>query len=316
MQTSDLTLADGVPLAHPLAARVAQEQDCRALFIKGPVAEAFGLRAPRVSSDVDVWTAPADCDRFIAGLESIGWRRRKLVASPRILTMHSTTMLHDRWPCDIDVHHMFPGMLADPVATFDAMWSHRTTVEVAGAPVPTCGRLGTAAIIALHALRDMQVHRNQVEFDYLVHALQGSLSPSDRSRLAEIARVCGAAQTLAPLLEALDITPPAPPTTQSYRRQWLDWELRRQDNSGTNRWIQNVRRAPWRHRPRELWNAVFLPEAMFRTLHPDVGPSRADLWRARLARFGRGAAALPRATRTAWKVYHDHESTPSGRGRP
>lgn len=309
METSHLTLADAVHLAHPLAARIADENGCRVLFIKGPVAEALCLRPHRVSQDVDVWVEPDKYPIFISALSAVGWRPRPLPDAPRILTMHSTTMIHERWPCDIDVHYMYPGLLADRRAVFDDLWAHRTSVEVAGWLVPACGRVDSAAIIALHALRDIQVERNRYEFDYLLDALRRSVTDDERRRLAQLARVCGASQTLAPLLHALNIDPPEPPDDPEYVERWLAWEVRRKDNSGTSRWIQLVRRAPWHQRPLILWRAAFLPASSFQALHPDVGARQTDLWRARVQRFGRGAAALPKATRTAWQVYHRERRT-------
>jgi len=304
MQTSGLSLADGVLLAHALAAKVAEDKGCRVLFVKGPIAEAFDLRTHRTSSDVDVWVAPDDFHRYLAGLEAVGWRRRELAPAPRILEMHSTTMLHDQWPCDIDVHHMFPGMLADPELVFDDLWRHRTTVEVAGQPVPACDRAGTAVTTALHALRDMQVARNISEFEHLVRALQRDLTLDERDRIRHIATTDGAAQTLAPLLTRLGITPPRPPADPEYELLWQDWELRRRNNTGTSRWVHDLHRAPWRRKPVLLWQAALLPGDSFRRLHPDVGPRARDLWLARAARLGRGILALPGAVSTSWSVAH------------
>lgn len=307
MRERRLPLSDAVPLAHTLASRVAEQHDCRVLFIKGSVAEAYRLRPHRLSSDVDVWASPDDFERYLTALRRFGWRERELRPAPRILELHSTTLIHDSWPCDIDVHRVFPGMLAEPQDTFDHLWDHRSGVDVAGVSIPACDRMGTAVVTALHALRDMHVERNRAEFAYLVDTLRDSLTRAERERLVEIASATGAAQTLGPFLERLRIQPPEPPSDAAYVHRWHDWEWRRQNNNPTSRWVREAIRRPFYKVPARLWRAVVLPGDLFWQLHPEVEPTRRAMWIARGRRLGRGAAALPGVVSVAWSSYRDDQ---------
>ncbi len=303
MRERHLPLPDAVPLAHALASRVAERDGCKALFIKGHVAEAYELRRHRVSSDVDVWLSPDDFECYLDALHSLGWTERQLRPAPRILALHSTTMIHESWPCDIDVHRAFPGMLAEPQDAFDHLWRHRSQVEVAGTMIPACDRMGTAVVTALHALRDMHVERNRVEFDYLTKVLRESVGSTDSARLVEIASAVGAAQTLEPLFRALRIEAPDPPSDPVYLHRWHDWEWRRKNNNPTSRWLREAVRRPYRNVPARLWRAVILPGDLFRQLYPEVGPRRRDMWAARGRRIGRGLSALPGVVGVAWTSY-------------
>ncbi|WP_446664564.1 nucleotidyltransferase family protein [Flexivirga sp. B27] len=185
-ERTTLPIDVGVELAHALTADVAARHDCRVLFIKGPVATVQDLRPARTSTDVDVWVEPEKHGTLIRALAEHGWRRRVLPDGPRILESHSVTLLHDDWPCDIDVHRYFPGLLAEPRAVFDFLWDRHETVELAGVSIPACDRLAAALVLAAHQLRDFDVDRNKNEYRWLLDRLRKMAEPVEvTSKVAE-----------------------------------------------------------------------------------------------------------------------------------
>ncbi|QCC76653.1 nucleotidyltransferase family protein [Nocardioides daphniae] len=71
-----VTGAEAMQLLYALTADVARRTGTRVLAIKGATLSHHGLRAPRVSADIDVLMHPDDVDTFVAGMEAAGWRRR------------------------------------------------------------------------------------------------------------------------------------------------------------------------------------------------------------------------------------------------
>ena len=99
-----------------MLARLAEIEEVRILFIKGPTAVLMGARPPRPSSDVDVLCEPGGMEKLGAALEACGWRRRvpesakpHFVYAAKYLFEHSVHYIHDEWPCDLDIHYNFPG---------------------------------------------------------------------------------------------------------------------------------------------------------------------------------------------------------------
>src|SRR3954451_764135 len=151
---TELALTEAVPLAHAGGGRGARGHDVRVLVIKGPTAMAQGLRAERVSLDVDALVDPARRGVLAAALAELGWLDENPYTSPTVLPMHSLTHRHRRWPCELDLHDRFPGFFAEPQDVFEHLWSRRSAVEVAGREIPCPDRAGQALVLALHALRD------------------------------------------------------------------------------------------------------------------------------------------------------------------
>lgn len=282
----------GVELAHALTADVADRSACRVLFIKGPVAVAQQLRPQRASTDVDVWVDPAQHETLLRALAEHGWKNRFLPDGPRILESHSVTLLHDNWPCDIDVHRYFPGLLADPEPVFELLWQRRETVEIAGRSVPACDRTASSLVLAAHQLRDFDVPRNQVEYQWLIDRFGDDLDAAGRADLRELAVATRTMDSLRTFLVDLGIQPPAPPIDNAYSERLHDWRMRSSNNTPTSRWLYTIRRTPWQQRPSVMWRALVLPGDLLDQLHPEVGSRGRDRTRARLARIGRGLRAV------------------------
>ena len=186
MSETALSTPEAVLLAHALVARLADDAGARVLFIKGPTAVAQGVRPPRPSSDVDVLVEPQSFEAVCAALERCGWELRapdsSLQHAGDLAFEHSAHYIHRQWSTDIDVHYLFPGFLAPPQQVFDALWSRRDSVQIAGVAVPAPDRLGQSLVVALHALRDPQFELSRQDLDHL-ERFMGELALSEpRSR--------------------------------------------------------------------------------------------------------------------------------------
>ncbi|MGH3332592.1 MAG: hypothetical protein ACRDPJ_14945, partial [Nocardioidaceae bacterium] len=212
----------------------------------------------------------------------------------------------------IDVHDRFPGFLADPQDVFEALWARRTTANVAGLEVPCCDVLGSAAILALHALRDPSRPHLQAELAHLVDELDRRLDDVGRAELAQLAAATRSSATLEPFLDAVG----APRTG----REVVDgpelkaWRIRTAATGVKSvAWVAELSRTPLRRWIPTLWRAVTLTEAEIRHTYPEAAPGSWGLFRARIRRLRRGLVALPKAARIVWRS--GVTSRPAG-GRP
>ena len=294
---TELTMQDAVLLAHGLVARLAEQVGARVLFIKGPTAVAAGVRPPRPSSDVDVLVDPASFDALCAAIEAAGWTRRFIpLLVPRAADLafdHSAHFIHQRWPCDLDVHFLFPGFLADPARVFEALWARRTTTVVAGRSVTTADVLGHALVVGLHALRDVGRAGSHEDLDHLERTLQLSMDDGDREALGRLASATGSDQSARALLERVGVSV-APQRGQS--PALAAWQVRQDFGTVSGSlWLVELRRAPWRERPMILAHAVVPPRELLMSAHLAPAASRAQVARLHVRRWARGLSALPQA---------------------
>lgn len=292
---SEVALAEAVPLAHALVGRVAADEGVRVLFIKGPTAQLQGLRVPRSSLDVDVLVDPARRQLLADRLTALGWVDEHPYTSPTLLPMHALTHRHPGWACELDLHDRFPGFFADHQLVFDRLWERRTSVEVAGQPIPCPDAAGHTLVLALHALRDPHDPGKALDLTRLVERVRESATDESLRDLAELAADLGAADTAAPFLDRVGA-----PTVGRGALRPADrraWDLRTDPDASVTGWVDELRGLPWRSRPRFLWYAAFLTEEELRLDDPSLPPGRAAVRRARLARLRRGLGALPGAWR-------------------
>jgi glycosyltransferase involved in cell wall biosynthesis len=308
---TELLLTEAVPLAHVAVHRVARDHDVRVLFIKGPTAVAQGLRAERVSLDVDALVDPSRRDVLAAALTDLGWVDEHPYTSPTVLPMHSLTHRHPSWPCELDLHDRFPGFFADPQAVFDALWERRASVEVAAREIDCPDRAAQALVLALHALRDPHDPVKQDELSDLAGRVSASFDRDGLRDLAVLARDLGAGDTAAPFLAAVGAPQVGKGTTA--RADLQAWRLRTEPGDPTAvSWVDELRRQPWRSWPRYLWYAAWLSEHELRVADPGLPPTRSAVLRARVRRLRRGLGALPGAVRSVWT--QDDEEDLSGSG--
>ncbi len=292
---TEVLLAEAVPLAHAVVDRVAAEQGVRVVFVKGPIAVAQGLRSARTSVDVDVLVAPADLDGLVAALHAIGWDDEQVYGTPTAAT-YSRTIRHLRWPCELDLHVRFPGLLAAPEEVFERLWDRHDTAPVAARELPCLDRTAQALILAVNALRDPQATDKQTELDDLVGRVRDSFSGPDLADLADLALAVGAVETAGPFLERVGAVPDESGETD--QEGLRAWRMRTQPEWRVATWLEDLRSTPRRRWPRYVWYAVMLTETELRNAEPQLPPGRRAVLGARLRRIRRGVRAVPAAWRS------------------
>ncbi|MFC8502058.1 nucleotidyltransferase family protein [Pedococcus sp. NPDC057267] len=294
-QHTELHTDEAVLLAHALVARLAEKAAARALFIKGPTAVALGVRPARPSGDVDVLVEPASFEAVCRAMESAGWQLRSWLGALRYAGEfafdHSAHYIHPEWPCDVDVHYNFPGFLADPAAVFDALWSRRIEVEIAGRQVQSPDHLGQALVVALHALRDPERPQSRADLAHIAAAAD-DWPPTASSELADLAAATGAAGSAAPLLAALGTAAADDP---SLAPRLADWHARQRGFGRSTMWLVELRRTPWKDRPATLRRALVPPPEYLVSSHEARTLTRSRLWSLHARRWARGLVSLPRA---------------------
>jgi hypothetical protein len=288
-----LNLSEAVPLLHGVVGEVARALDVRILFIKGPILTAQGLRGAHQSVDVDVLVDPARVVDLRRGLETLGWAVRVPSTTARVLPQHSSAYAHPLWPCEIDVHDRFPGFLADPTTTFQALWEHMTTASVAGREVPCPTPVAHVAIAALHVLRNAEAPGRREELADLVNVAKAAFGADECAQLAVLAARTASVGTLRPVLEAMGlslITDEGPDIALTA------WRIQA-SSPGVRSvgWVAQLGRTPLRRWPATLVHALLLTEAEIRDAQPHAGHGRWGLLRARLRRLGLGLRDVPRA---------------------
>jgi hypothetical protein len=291
-----LSVVESVPLLTAWVARLASDLGIRALAIKGPVAAQQGLREPRTSIDVDLWVDPSRHLEYCGVLEQHGWSRRFVGDRHWVLREHSFTMRHAHWACELDVHEYFPGFFAAPQSAFDHLWARRTTADVAGAPVLAVDRVGQAAVLAVHCLRDLRPGMPVHELEYLETLVRDDFDDHERADLARAVAACGANETLRPFLDAVHLAPmPGPRATAA---QLEDWRVVTAGHFAPSvAWVDALRKARVREWPAVVWRAFWLNETEIRQVEPGVGSGWWGLLWGRIRRLGRGLRMLPRAVR-------------------
>jgi hypothetical protein len=164
----------GMELAHAAVQYAAAGIDVRILFMKGLVAQRQGLRDPSlVPADVDVIVDPSRFMVFIEAMQHSGWRARyDSPEAPRMLGMHSVTLIHPDWPCDIDAHYFLPGFFWPPQQVFDRLWAQHEEITLAGKPAPVPARADHLALLGVNALRAPHQARYVAELSHLAVLLR------------------------------------------------------------------------------------------------------------------------------------------------
>jgi hypothetical protein len=290
-----LRLDDAVALATALSQHVAHGAGIRTLVLKGSFASLQGLREPRPSHDVDLLVEPDRFDDLLAAFARYGWTARPAPDFPLLLDLHSRTLVHSGWNCDIDVHHYWPGFIGDAAETFDHLWQRRQSCAAAGVQVDTTGEADTALVLALHSLREAghvsAESRKMREYRYLLHRV------SSDERLANAvlasARDAGALQTARPFLRALgfDI-----PEEQNPSEQLRRWQLNVHARHRMTAWLLELRQASFTRKLHVIRRAVFPSADELRAIDPYVGAGARAVAKGWWRRFARGIRSALQAT--------------------
>ncbi|WP_067438005.1 nucleotidyltransferase family protein [Nocardioides jensenii] len=296
MTAAVITSREAVLLCTAFADRLATAYDVRALVIKGHALEEQGLRGLHYSVDVDLLVDPSAYDRFLGLLAEHGWKPMTPSTAPSIIERHAVTVLHESWPISIDVHSRFPGFLTDPQAVFDELWRRRTSARVAGVEVAVPDRVGHAAVVALHYLRDPRSGKARHSLPDLVERVRTTFTEADRQELVALAADTGASQSLGDFLVDVgathrDVTEP---------EALAAWRLRTHVG-GSAAWTVGLSSLPFRRRPAEIWHAVMLSREEIAAYHQADGES---VGRARRRRLRRGLRQVPVAVVAVSRFKH------------
>ncbi len=282
-----LTHREAIPLCTVVVLGILDAVGVRALPIKGAGFIALGLRSDRQSSDVDVLVAPDGAEVALRALADAGWRDWL----PAPLTQpfgnsHSLTLEHDVWPCSLDLHVTFPGLLAPPAVSFDALWAGRTTVDIAHRAVEVPCRPHALALEVLHSLRDTPATQETAVVARLVEALPEPLSQAEIDLLPGFAERTDSAETLGALLELLGHphTPHTPSTTRD-QAALARWRATQRAGTAPLGWFFVLARQNPLRATVALWQHAWLSDAQARTWAKAKRidyVSRADVQRRRL----------------------------------
>ncbi|WP_353114301.1 nucleotidyltransferase family protein [Microbacterium sp.] len=285
-----LGLREGGHLAHALVAHVAEQAGIRTLAIKGPVADHYGLREPRVSADADVLVEPARFSELCQLLMENSWHPRHERSVPTLMDQHSVTLICDRWPNDIDVHEYFPGFFGDRGRTFDRLWSTRRTLPLAHVDVPVPSRAGAAVIGALHSLRYTRSLRHNDELERITRIVSDEFDDEQREDFVQIVQVGGAQWVMRDVLAAIGVEA----ETDATARQRQLWTLNREtvEDGAAVSWLAAMRQSPWAEKPGVLFRALWISRADIPRNDPDIVPTAREAWQHRLVRWRRGTRAL------------------------
>lgn len=294
LDTESMPMQQSVDLASALCQAVADEAGVRVLFLKGPAASRQGLRAPgHVSGDVDVLCTPGDRPAMEAGLRARGWRLRPVSTAAREFTTHSVTFIHDLWPCDIDLHTTFPGMLADPTTNFEALWRRREEHCFAGVPILTPDRSAQFLVLLLHGLRSPDLARNAQQIEAARTTYTTGLTPEERAAVRALVVETQAAEPTQEFFRSVGdpVEVPSRPSPG-----YALWQLKT-GPSRTESWMVLALNTRGPRRLRILFRAAFPTRADMQADHPESAGSVWRLARAHGHRLSRAARLTPRAVR-------------------
>ncbi|QHC63414.1 hypothetical protein GSU69_12470 [Rathayibacter festucae] len=280
-----LPQAVAVQLGAALVQSLAETLQVRALILKGSAATIHGFRPVLQSSDVDVLLSRADAGRLMGALEGRGWRRRRTAPAPRQFELHSETLFHPEWPCDIDIHWRYPGLFAEPEVVLDRLWETSMTAPVAGRDVRMTDATGTALILAVHALRDPDRPRSETDLAAVATRLE---DPAFARRFRDEVVRLRAQYPLRALFARSGETPPGHDLTPGERGNW-DLEVE-SSGSTTLHWYVAFVSAPLRRKPRlvlSLARALLLALTASRAGYPNGGTPASRKLREALTEIGR-----------------------------
>jgi len=293
-----LRLDEADELAAAWVTALAERHGIRALLIKGPSLHLHGLRAARVSADVDVLVEPARYDDLCRAIEESGWIKRDGGMIGELTTLHSKTYLRNGWPCDLDVHSFFPGFLADPTDVFEALWRHRFPLTLAHRECLTLDKIAGVLVLGLHSLRSASIQPRHVnELEQLVRA---PLTDTDRADIAALAQATGSIATLETVLRrmGIDVRPTPGDLADPALRHWQ--ERVSSGSHGAYIWMLALRRSKWTQRPRILWRAAWPTRRDLLVARPETVDTVTGRIRARMARWGRGIRSAPAGVGAIW----------------
>ncbi|MBT9606347.1 nucleotidyltransferase family protein [Microbacterium sp.] len=296
-----LRMSEAGPLLTAWVSWFLAERGVRFLVIKGAALTHHGLRAARISSDVDVLVDPTDVDAAVVALVDAGWRLRPTTFAQQRYSEHSVSLIHNSWPIDIDVHHAFPGFLQDPTRTFDVLWERRETICIADVPAPVPDRHSSALILALHSYRGRSAEtRHSRELDELLVALRST--DGDAYDLLALAVASGSDASLRDFFADLGVA--FSPSRGDDDPALIAWNERVHSPSrSAHMWLHLIRSARGWRKVEALRHAVWPNAEDLDILHSGGGraASQREYFRLRMRRLSRGVPVLRGMAALWWR---------------
>jgi hypothetical protein len=182
------------------------ELHIRAMLGGGPVLNAHGLLAPRISRYASIVVDPASIRHLRTALLARGWRDANPRKLFRILPSARLALSHPDEPAGLILYAVIPGFFADPELVFDLVWERHKEVPLRGHVVRTLGRVNSA-ILASHDGLDGRASRARSNFEYFVAQFSRVLTQRDRAIAVDLIRKMGGCAEMNRLILALGETP-------------------------------------------------------------------------------------------------------------
>jgi hypothetical protein len=183
-----------------------RELHIRAMLGGGPVLNAHGLIAPRISRFASIVVDPASIRHLRTALLARGWRDMVSPRGFRILPSARLALQHSHEAAGLILYSVIPGFFADPEATFDLIWERHKELTLRGHTVRTLGRINSA-ILASHDGLDGRASRARSSFDYFVTQFSKVLDTRERRIAVEHIRKMGGCAEMNRLILALGEEP-------------------------------------------------------------------------------------------------------------
>lgn len=285
-----LTLSAADALLTAWSQALADDIGIRQLVIKGRTLAHHGLRAPRISSDVDVLVDPARFDDYCAAVMGAGWAELPETFVTKFFTLHSRTFTRSGWPNTLDIHRYFPGFLDEPGTVFEELWKRRETLPIAQRDCSIVDKSSSFLILALHSLRSSR--RSQRPGEELEGLTRSELDSAELDDIILLAHATGSAAPLRATFAAMGIDVPVDPSVAA-SPEYRDWvQLVAAAEGSPADWGSVLRRAPWGQKGRVLFRALWPGRVDLQRAHPEAAGSRMALLGVRLSRLRRGSRWL------------------------
>ena len=251
--------------------------------------------------DVDILLPPSGMDRALEVLLASGFSHRDPGLRWRTSEDHALTLWHDPdgkathgAAAEVDVHHRFEGMEADPERVFAELWRRREPAQLGGLEVWFPDLASRSLILVLNAARDPKGPKAPEDLRRLVAVA----SDADWRRTIALGRRVDALQALR---AGIEVEPDGHDlvarTSLADVEVSAAWRLRAQGSSRTAVRIEELRSLGAVARIRTVAAWIVPSPAVIRYRDPRAAEGRWLLLRAYAARYREGAAGLRQSTR-------------------
>lgn len=310
-ESAPLSTDVAIPLALAYVQEISHSVGAPVLFFKGVPAQLQQLREPRPSADVDVIVHPNHMPALVVALEQRGWLARRTPPDDiRIIPNHAVTLVHESWPCDLDLQYFFPGIFAPPEQAFEVLWTHRSTLTVAGRPVNAPDSDAHRLLLAVNTMRDLGTPKADRDAAHL--ARHFTSRPADWERVVQLG---SRLRALAILREfALEHGLPAPTSdlTKQEQRQLVHLLKYKSGAVGNLKYLLTDPAVSPGRKLHAMRLQLVKSRTQLATESSTFSGGTAAMVRKNVQRIGTAAAHLRDARRRNVRISHERSAAPSG----